>query len=144
MKFKASFFRIIALASLTVVAVTAGIGVTRGWFAANKAAIAQQKEDVEVELITVRRFGFEPTEIKRPAGDVSFIINNRSNVQDLSLTFSRVQGNRPTDKVKDIGLRKGQIRSLERLNLPPGDYVLTEANHPDWKCSITLTPPRAQ
>jgi hypothetical protein len=43
-----------------------------------------------------------------------------------------------------VGFRKGQVKWIEQFNLPPGDYVLTEANHPDWKCSITLTPPKAQ
>src|SRR5262249_47245352 len=106
-------------------------------------AAAQTGDRLESELITVRRFGFEPAEIKRPAGDVIFVINNRSNLPDLSLTLSRVQGNKPTDKIKDVGVRKGQVNWIERFNLPPGDYVLTEASRPDWKCSITLTPPGA-
>ncbi len=148
MNFKAYFFRAATITILCAMAAAAGIGVKQGWFMAggSKAAIAQQKEkeEVEVELITIRRFGFEPAEIKRPAGEVAFIINNRSNVQDLSLTLNRVQGNRPTDKVKDVGLRKGQVNWIERFNLPPGDYVLTETSRPDWKCSITLAPPKTQ
>jgi len=104
----------------------------------------QQEERIESELITLRGFGFEPAVIKRPAGDVIFILNNRSNLKDVSLTLTRVQGSRPTDKVKDVGLRKGQVNWVERFNLPPGDYVFTEASRPDWKCSITLTPPRTQ
>jgi hypothetical protein len=112
--------------------------------ARSTSAAIQTEERQESELITVRRFGFDPAAIKRPAGDVTFIIDNRSHLQDLSLTLSRVQGNKPSDKVKDVGFRKGQVKWLERFNLPPGDYVLTEASQPDWKCSITLTPPEAQ
>lgn len=107
-------------------------------------AAAQTEARLETELITVRRFGFDPPAIKRPAGDFQFFITNRSQSRELSLTLSRVEGNRPSDKVKDVGFRKGQVKWAERFNLPPGDYVLTEASHPDWKCTITLTPPRAQ
>ncbi|MBS1786918.1 MAG: hypothetical protein JST85_04315 [Acidobacteria bacterium] len=107
-------------------------------------AAAQTEARLETELITVRRFGFDPPAIKRPAGDFQFFITNRSQSRELALTLSRVEGNRPSDKVKDVGFRKGQVKWVERFNLPPGDYVLTEASHPDWKCTITLTPPRAQ
>ena len=107
-------------------------------------AAAQTEARLETELITVRRFGFDPPAIKRPAGDFQFFIANRSQSRELALTLSRVEGNRPSDKVKDVGFRKGQVKWAERFNLPPGDYVLTEASHPDWKCTITLTPPRAQ
>lgn len=108
------------------------------------AAMMQTEARLETELIAVRPFGFEPAAIKRPAGDFQFLITNRSQFPELSLTLSRVVGNRPSDKVKDVGFKKGQVRWNERFNLPPGDYVLTEARNPEWKCSITLTPPKAQ
>lgn len=115
-----------------------------GNFARPSAATMQTEARLETELITVRRFGFDPPAIKRPAGDFQFFITNRSQSRELALTLSRVEGNRPSDKVKDVGFRKGQVKWAERFNLLPGDYVLTEASHPDWKCTITLTPPRAQ
>lgn len=108
------------------------------------AAVIQTEARLETELIAVRQFGFEPAVIKRPAGDFQLYISNRSQFRELSLTLSRVQGNRPSDKVKDMGFKRGQVRWIERFNLPPGDYVLTEAGNPEWKCSITLTPPRVQ
>ena len=114
------------------------------WFNAvagfDSSAASAQGERVEAELITVRAFGFEPARIRRPAGEVFLVIDNRSHLRDLSLTLSRAQGDRPTDKVRDVGLRKGQVNWLDRFNLPPGDYVLTEASRPEWKCLITLTP----
>lgn len=103
----------------------------------------QTEPRLETELITVRRFGFDPAVIKRPAGDFQLFISNHSQLHELSLTLSRVQGNKPSDIVKDLGFRNGQVKWIERFNLPPGDYVLTEATHPEWKCVITLTPPRA-
>jgi uncharacterized cupredoxin-like copper-binding protein len=132
----------VALVILCLAAVAAGMSVRRGWltkFGAG-AASAQATDKIESELITLRSFGFEPAAIKRPAGEVVFVINNRSHLQDVSMTLSRVQGNKPAERVKDAGIKKGQVNWLERFNLPPGDYVLTEASHPEWKCVITLTP----
>jgi hypothetical protein len=122
--------------------VAAGVGSRRGWFKKNVgvAASAPAADHVESELITLRPFGFDPAEIKRPAGEVVFVISNRSHQQNVSLTLSRVQGAMLTGKVKDVGLKKRQVNWLDRFNLPPGDYVLTEASHPEWKCAITLTP----
>jgi hypothetical protein len=99
------------------------------------------QEKVEVELITVRRFGFEPAEITRPAGEFILHIDDRSQQQqDLALALSRTQAERPREKLKDVDLKRGQVNWLDRFNLPPGDYLLTEANHPEWQCRITLTP----
>lgn len=123
--------------------VTAGIGVKRGWFAVSSSGVAnnaQQKEEVESELITVSRFGFMPLAIKRPAKDFVMTIVNRSSDPELNLTLSRTVGNRPTDKVIDVKLKKGRGNWYANLNLPPGDYEMTEANNPEWKCTITLTP----
>jgi hypothetical protein len=142
---KKGWGRLVRLLPATLIIICLAVAVValrRGWFTkpGGGAALAPAADRVESELITLRPFGFEPAEIKRPAGEIVFIINNRSLLQDMSLTLSRVQGNRPTDKVKDVGLRKGQPNWFERFNLPPGDYVLTEAGHPEWKCAITLTP----
>jgi len=141
-----SWGRLVVLLPTTLVIVcllaAASVGARHGWPTkpSDGAASAQATGQVESELITLRPFGFEPAEINRPAGEVVLIINNRSLLQEVSLTLSRAQGNRPTDKLKDVGLKKGQVNWLDRFNLPPGDYVLTEASHPEWKCAITLTP----
>jgi hypothetical protein len=114
----------------------------RRWFTKPGGVVtsAQSTEEVESELITLRPFGFEPAEINRPAGEVVFVINNRSHLREVSFTLSRVQDNRSTQKVKDIVLKRGQVNWLDRFNLPSGDYVLSVAGHPEWNCAITLTP----
>jgi hypothetical protein len=138
--------RMVGILPVTVLiiclATAAGVVAMRGWFTKPGGAVTsvQTTDKVESELITLRPFGFEPAEINRPAGEVVFVINNRSHLQDVSFTLSRVQGNRSTQKVKDVGLKRGQVNWLDRYNLPPGDYVLTVAGHPEWNCAITLTP----
>ncbi|MBP6823107.1 MAG: hypothetical protein KA368_16275 [Acidobacteria bacterium] len=101
---------------------------------------AQQQEQIESELITVSRFGFMPLAIKRSAKDFVMTIVNRTADPELNLTLNRTVGNRPTDKVIDVKLKKGRGSWNAHFNLPPGDYELSEASHPEWKCTITLTP----
>lgn len=104
------------------------------------AVTIQQQEQIESELITVSRFGFMPLAIKRQAKDFVMTIVNRSADPELSLTLTRTVGNRPTDKIIDVNLKRGRGSWNAHFNLPPGDYELSEASHPEWKCKITLTP----
>ena len=135
------------LATATVTALTVNTGNrARNWFTAtgtntaSNVVAVQQEEKIESELITVSRFGFMPLTIKRPAKDFVMTIVNRSSDPELNLTLNRVVGNRPTDKVIDVKLKKGRGSWNAHFNLPPGDYELTEINNPQWKCTITLTP----
>jgi hypothetical protein len=67
-------------------------------------------------------------------------IVNRTADPELNLTLTRTVGNRPTDKIIDVNLKRGRGSWNAHFNLPPGDYELSEASHPEWKCKITLTP----
>jgi len=93
------------------------------------------EEQVEVEAITVRAKGFEPREISCRHGAFMLAISNHTGATELALDLDRVQGNR----VQEVHLPKGRIRWNKVFDLPPGDYVLSEQNHPDWICRITLT-----
>ncbi len=145
-----SLITLIIGVSLAMLAVSA-----RGWLAGRSgprprtmAAIVQSgksSEDVpfEHELLTLRRSGFEPAVITRPHGKFGIIISNRSEVAVLALKLTRMKGNKasddPADKLKDVDMKEGKTHSLNQLDLPPGDYILTEAGHPEWTCRITLT-----
>ena len=95
-----------------------------------------QAGEVEAELLTVRPYGFEPSQITRPAGQFLLAIDNRSQIGDLSLQVDRVAGAR----LRQVRLRKGRPDDSNLLDLPPGQYLLTEADHPEWACKITITP----
>ncbi len=131
---------------LTATGVAAGIGVKRNWFTttnhnvSSNAIAVQQQEQIESELVTVNRFGFMPLAIKRPAKDFVMTIVNRTADPELKLTLNRSVGNRPTDKIIDVNLKRGRGSWYAHFSLPPGDYELSEASHPEWKCQITLTP----
>ena len=103
---------------------------------ATLSAVAQSDaEKVEVEVITVRPSGFEPREITRRAGVFMLAITNQTGATELALHLDPVQGNR----VQEVRLPKGKVRWNKIFDLPPGDYVLSEQNHPDWICHIKLT-----
>lgn len=100
-----------------------------------RAASQSSGEQVEVEVITVRANGFEPLELTRPQGAFMLAITNHSGDTELDLKLDRVNGNR----VHEVRLAKGRVRWNKVFDLPPGDYVLSEQNHPDWICRIKLT-----
>jgi hypothetical protein len=95
---------------------------------------ALQKERVEAVVITVRRNGFDPGEIRRPKGAFLLVVNNHSDIQELSLQLHRENGTRE----KNVIVTREKRRWRELLDLSPGRYVLKETNHPDWVCQITI------
>jgi hypothetical protein len=94
------------------------------------------QERGEVVLITLRRTGIEPSEIKQPAGSFLLTIDNRSGSEEIALQLTRETGGR----LQDVHIPRKKSNWRDVLNLHPGNYVLTEANHPEWVCHITITP----
>ncbi len=140
-----SFFFIVFFALATVAAIGA-----RTWSAhATKTtetpaaalstvpAVGQGKRDhnMQVELVTVGRHGFEPAEITRPKGTFLLAVDNRSGLKEIDLQISRESGQR--EREMKVHRRKPDWRGL--IDLPPGRYKLTESGNPDWACRITIT-----
>jgi len=42
--------------------------------------------------------------------------------------------------LKEANVKRAQTLWTEEYNLSPGEYLLTEVNHPSWKLKITVTP----
>jgi hypothetical protein len=103
------------------------------------AVVAQSKPEgarVTSHVLTVSPRGFDPAEVRWPKGRIFLTVNNLSNVSELVLRLEREVGGR----VKEMKLRSKKERSAGVLDLTPGDYLLTEANHPGWVCRIKVTP----
>lgn len=90
---------------------------------------------IEAEIITLRPNGFDPAEITRPAGEFLLTVDNRSGVHELDLRLDREGGGRQ----HEARTPKGKRGWNRLVNLPPGRYTLSEANHPDWVCRVTIT-----
>lgn len=95
------------------------------------------KDRLEGEIVSAQPNGFEPNQITRPAGEFLLMVDNRTGLDQLQVRLERVVGK---ERLDDIGLTKRAYSWNTVLKLPPGEYILTEASHPEWVCRITLTP----
>ena len=91
--------------------------------------------DIESELITITPHGFEPREITRPQGRFLLMVDNRSGLDGIALRLDHESGNR----LREARERREELDWSDELDLKPGHYVLSEANHPGWVCKITVT-----
>jgi len=101
------------------------------------SATATQRRiaDFESELITITPHGFEPQEITRPQGRVLLMVDNQSDLAVTSLQLTREAGPR----LNEMRVTREQPNWSEAIDLSPGNYLLTESEHPDWRCRITIT-----
>lgn len=93
----------------------------------------QSRQSLEAELVTLSPAGFEPAEVVRAGGPFLLAVNNRSGAEGLTLLLVRQNGARE----REVRLR-GRMRWRERVNLPPGDYTLSVAGHPEWVCRLSI------
>jgi hypothetical protein len=149
--FTLNFSRKFCLIVFPLALITASVVSGRAWFksledvlssapAPNSQALnvpqSETRPDrVEAEVITVLPSGFQPSEITRPRGQFLILVDNQSGFDDVTLRLSKVAGQRLRE-LKQTEKEK-VMRQLE--DLPPGEYQLTAAEHPDWVCRITIT-----
>ena len=126
------------------------VAITLGTFTASayliKSAPATQEltatqgqpppTQIEAESITLLPRWFEPSQIARPEGIFLIAVDNRSGVHGPVFRLNRVAGGR----LHEVRMAKGRLAWRHLVDLSPGDYVLTEATHPDLVCRITITP----
>lgn len=93
-------------------------------------------EPFTARIITIRRMGMEPREITCPKGRVLLAVHNRTGLDEVVLNVDRVGGSR----LHQERLSSGKADWRVFANFTPGSYVLSEANHPEWSCNITVTP----
>jgi hypothetical protein len=91
-------------------------------------------ERLEAEIITITRTGFEPAEITRSEGRFLLAIQDRSGLAELKLRVSR-EGEGAQFLVPTLKKRRVW---RDVVNPPRGRYLLTEANHPEWRCLIAI------
>ena len=91
---------------------------------------------LEVELITLRPSGFEPSEITRPKDSFVLFIDDRSGKENSSLTLHRING----ERLRAVSLNRKKTEWYDVVDLPPGTYVLQDANNSDLRCQITVLP----
>lgn len=90
----------------------------------------------EVELVTLKPAGFEPTEITRSKGPFVLFVDDRSGNDSSSLELKRMNGQR----VRAISWNRGKSEWNDVVDLAPGTYVLQDASNADFRCQITILP----
>jgi hypothetical protein len=99
------------------------------------SANQEQTKRLEVELLVLRADGFHPKEITRPAGQFVLAVQNHSTAEEVSLILKQERGT----AIRQANSASRQSKLRELVDLPPGRYVLTEVNHPEWNCTIVIT-----
>ena len=84
--------------------------------------------------ISLKPYGFLPSAVTVRAQTVFLAVNNSSGFRSPSFRLN-VNGSR----LHDVSLVSSQRHWAVVLQLIPGQYVLTEGNHPQWRCTITVT-----
>lgn len=107
-------------------------GADRG----SSAQAQSTQSRIDTEVISITPLGLEPNEITRPRGPFFLRINNRSGLKEFSLSLAKVAG----QKLVDAPFKNGRLNWSMALDLPPGDYLISEADRPEWTCRLTVTP----
>lgn len=136
-----SFKTMIILAALGAVTALAIEG--RQWLtqypssilSAEPAQAQQTGSDIQAEIITITPTGFEPAEITRSAGRVILMVENRTDLEEVTFRLDQDGG----AHLREVQLPRERPDWSEVIDLQPGTYLLTEVAHPDWLCRITVT-----
>ena len=91
---------------------------------------------IGIRYIRLYPHGFEPKKITSMEGPFLLAVDNRSGFIRREITFrlDKVGANR----IREARLPVRKRGWRERVDLSPGTYLLTEINHPQWKCEITI------
>ena len=128
---------LLALIACTVVSV---LLLTVSGHSGNKvtgpALTPQGKKDqkLEIEAVTITPEGFEPQQLERTAGPFILSVTNQSGVDDLNVRIETEQHGRFSEKT--LPLITPYWR--ERINPPPGQYIITEETHPEWTLKLII------
>jgi hypothetical protein len=97
-------------------------------------AIALAQTQTETLRVTITTTGFDPDELTHAPGQVTLAIDNRSGLEEVRLRLDREGG----ERLADVLVERGQLDWHDTVTLSAGRYLLTEANHPQWMCQITV------
>ena len=87
-------------------------------------------------LLALLPHGFETTEMQLDAGEYRFIIGNRTGLKEVKVRMER-EGQEQV-AAATLGGRQRDLK--QRLNLTPGNYLISAGDNPDWTCRISVRP----
>lgn len=90
-------------------------------------------------VIYLKPYGLEPKTLSIPKGDVYLVLDNKSGARNISMLINQDIPNAVAAKVQDLPTKQGNLTTGQVVTMLPGTYVITEANHPNWKTKLTVT-----
>jgi hypothetical protein len=113
------------------------ISIPMAGFLASLLLTAQQppvqKPTIEVDLIHLTPYGFVPKQLTRKPGPHLLVLRNVTGLRNPSLSIT-LGG--PVQKQHQLTPSNPHWKEI--LDLPPGNFTLTESTHPTWVCTITV------
>lgn len=94
----------------------------------------KKAQKLEIEAVTITPEGFEPQQIERTAGPFILSVTNQSGADELNVRIETEQHERFREKSLPLLTRYWR----ERIDPPPGKYVITEENHPEWTLTFII------
>ncbi len=130
--------RIFRFATLSMaIVIVAGLFASGWLLAASTNSRSQSRAyEVEVELVTLQPFGFEPAAIQRSKGKFVLLVDDRSGRESSSFQLQRDQG----DRLKELKTHRKTSEQFMVVDLPPGKYFLTDVHNPTSTFQITIEP----
>jgi hypothetical protein len=131
------FFRHKKITILTIVAVIGLVTVVCLAAASGKrkpgaSGAAADKSNVHGLVFAIRPTGFDPAQVELEKGTYLFIVQNRCGIRDLTFRLEREAGAR----LHEVHDQKLQWK--KQFDLNPGTYILSVADHPEWRSVITV------
>jgi len=78
--------------------------------------------------------GFDNKEVTIPAGPFFLLVENRSGLSEMALSLQHEGGS----TIKTALVQREVLDWAELFDLPPGNYVISEASHPTEICRLTV------
>ena len=97
-----------------------------------------EQERPPLQLLVLRPWGFEPSELKLPAGKADIIVLNRTGHREVNLQFTRDGAARLLDV--PVPAKRAVWRGT--LDITEGSYTISVANRPGLVCRVIVSPPK--
>lgn len=96
---------------------------------------SSEKEEMEAEVVAIRRGGFEPKELTRSRGPFLLVVDNRSGVEISAFEIRHEDGSLR----HSMRARAHKISWQQVLDLPPGHYLLQAPEYLNITCLLNIT-----
>jgi|GEM_PF-2057402 hypothetical protein len=97
---------------------------------------AMYQDAIEDVSLMLKADGFAPAEVRTHGKKFLLSLDNRTDLQQLTLRMARSDGLR----IREIRVPGGGGGDWSELfELQPGTYTFSEVDHPNWICTIVIT-----